>query len=96
MTRKRLTPNLFGIPFGLCGLAGVWHIAGSLGLASAWVPEHPAGHVALIYLTAAAISAGILLIAIRTLVALTHGSFLPPAPAGPHPAAEQVAARLGA
>ncbi len=46
MTRKRLTPNLFGIPFGLCGLAGVWHTADSLGLASAWAPD-------LLYLLAA-------------------------------------------
>ncbi len=60
--------------------------------------EHPAGHVALIYLTAGAITAGILLIALRTLVALAHGSFLPPATPGdsPRPATEQVAARVGA
>jgi tellurite resistance protein len=36
MTPVRLTPNLFGIPFGLCGLAECWSLAHGLALAPAW------------------------------------------------------------
>jgi tellurite resistance protein len=32
----RLTPNLFGIPFGLCGLAGCWSAAHLQGAEPAW------------------------------------------------------------
>jgi tellurite resistance protein len=32
----RLTPNLFGIPFGLCGLAECWSLAAALARVPAW------------------------------------------------------------
>jgi tellurite resistance protein len=35
-TPVRLTPNLFGIPFGLCGLAQCWSVAAALAFVPAW------------------------------------------------------------
>ncbi len=95
----RLVPQYRRLTFSPGFWAFTFSYAAVAGLAVRWLAaEHPAGHVALIYLTAGAITAGVLLIAVRTLVALARGSFLPPVPASesPRPAAEQVAARLGA
>lgn len=39
MTRRRLPPNLFSIPFGLAGLAAAWAYAGAHGLASSAVAD---------------------------------------------------------
>jgi tellurite resistance protein len=38
-TRRRLTPNLFGVPFGLAGLAEAWATAATLGSAPAAVGD---------------------------------------------------------
>lgn len=37
MSPTRVPPNIFGIPFGLAGLATAWHVAAGFGVSSPWV-----------------------------------------------------------